>query len=94
MIGTRVNFTRLVLSALVEEFKADPDKDVRKVRVMRDADVVEVHPLRGHWEFYGRHSGPADGFKWHGLAHDAYDARQQGWSAWRRAKQKAKEQRE
>lgn len=67
-----IAISRHLLGALRLEFAR---KGLAKVRLMKDAWVWHFH--RDHWEFHG-----PDKFYWHGRAHNAYDARYKGWSAW------------
>lgn len=82
-----VRFCRLLLAALVEEFRAE----FPKVRTNKHAWVY--HFGRSDWEFQGAKDGPAAGFYWSGKADNAYDARYKGWTAWRN-EQKRKEESE
>lgn len=83
-----VTFTRMLLSALVEELRAEHPG----VRVMKNAWVIKVG--RDHWEFHGNphpSGGPLVGFYWHGRAFNAYEARYKGLSAWREEQARKKE---
>lgn len=75
MTDANLAFCRLMLAALVEEFR----QDWPSIGTKRDGWVINAG-FRGHWEFHG--TGPAKDFYWHGHADNAYDARYKGWSAW------------
>ena len=65
-----VAFTRLYLKSVMADIKT-----VTSIQERKNAWVY--HFLGDHWEFHG-----PDGFYWHGVAANAYDARGKGWSAW------------
>lgn len=76
MSNPNVSFCRLMLSALVEEFRTE----FPHIRTTRDAWVINAG-FRDHWEFHAEDR--AGTYYWHGHADNAYDARYKGWSAWR-----------
>lgn len=77
-----VSFCRLLLSALVEEFRAE----FPHIRVTKHAWVINAG-FRDHWEFHAE--SPAGEYYWHGHADNAYDARYKGWIAWRERERNA-----
>jgi hypothetical protein len=79
-----VRFCRLLIGSLRKEFR----KDHPEVRIMKHAWVIQVDH-RGHWEFHIS-EGPSKGFYWYGRAHNAYDARYQGWHAWSKQQKRGK----
>lgn len=64
-------FCRLLLKMTMEVIKPLTTVAERKAAWV-------YHFERDSWEFHG-----PDGFYWHGSADNAYDARAQGWEAWR-----------
>lgn len=53
--------------------------DIKTITTAKERKTAWVYKFgRDHWEFHG-----PDGFYWHGSADNAYDARANGWQAWR-----------
>lgn len=75
MSDPNVEFCKLMLSALVEEFR----QDFPHIGTKRDAWTINAG-FHDHWEFHG--TGPAKDFYWHGHADNAIEARYKGWMAW------------
>lgn len=74
MASVDTMFTRALLREAVKLVRLHyPEIKLRESYVMQ--------PFRGHWEFHG-----PEKFYWHGRAHDAYEARYKGWTAWLRKK--------
>lgn len=65
-----VTFSRELLKKVMEDIRTVTTAAERK-------DAWVYHFGRDDWEFHG-----PDGYYWWGSADNAYDARQQGWSAW------------
>ena len=71
MADINIAFSRNLLGCL----RAEPNFRKSGKGLMKDGYVM--HLGRDNWEFHG-----PDKFYWYGRAHNAYEARYKGWSAW------------
>lgn len=79
-----LKFCRLLLTTLAEDMRAD----YPKIRTRADAAVIPSG-FKGQW-FFEVSSGPAKGFNTYVDAGNAFEARYEGWMAWRKDQEASK----